>query len=207
MLKFPSCRFWNSSSQKFGSTEQITIGSETLPKHQMKQRFLRKVWQFRPWTRERACPMVAKLKLRHPYVSLLVRRGDKTRENTQPINVSTIVEFLDAVTVNGTLTREVFVGTDDCRSLSELKQASRRYTFKNLCGKSWELGWKQSPELKKQNLTDHYIKFFGELLAMSASDIFLGDHLSSVHHFVAYMRPLSSTEKSVFTMRKASSVW
>ena len=146
-------------------------------------------------------------KLRHPYVSLLVRRGDKTRENTQPINVSTIVEFLDAVTVNGTLTREVFVGTDDCRSLSELKQASRRYTFKNLCGKSWELGWKQSPELKKQNLTDHYIKFFGELLAMSASDIFLGDHLSSVHHFVAYMRPLSSTEKSVFTMRKASSVW
>eukprot|EP00439_Symbiodinium_sp_Y106_P078786 s3750_g17.t1 len=176
----------NPNVHNFASGSQvISIGSEKLPRVQMKRRFTRRMWQFQPWVREKICPMLGKLNLTHPYVSLLVRRGDKILENRAPIPLNIITEFLSTVTWNGLFTRQVFVGTDDCRSINEL-------------AKGWSLSQTQS------DLTEHFLKFFGELTAMAAADVFLGDAGSNVHHWVSYMRSETSGNFTVHNMRTYS---
>lgn len=195
----------NSKVHNFASgSPVISIGSEKLPRVQMKRRFTRRIWQFQPWVREKICPMLGKLNLRHPYVSLLVRRGDKILENRAPIPLNIITEFLSTVTWNGLFTRQVFVGTDDCRSINELAKAAPEYSFTSLChlhfGQGWSLNQTQS------DLTEHFLKFFGELTAMAAADVFLGDAGSNVHHWVSFMRSETSGNFTVYNMRDRKSV-
>lgn len=193
--------FYEKQVLNFSRRENITIQGETLPKIQMKQRFLRRFWQFQPWVQEKICPMLQELKLRHPYISLLVRRGDKQLEKRKPIPISAVLELLNTVTWNGIVTTDVFVGTDDCRAIEELKAAAGpRFVFKNLCHIQFGLGWVLE-ESVREDLTEHYLKFFGELIAMASADIFLGDSGSNVHHWVAYMRSEDSGNFTVYDLR------
>ena len=151
---------------------------------------------------EKICPMLGKLNLTHPYVSLLVRRGDKILENRAPIPLNIITEFLSTVTWNGLFTRQVFVGTDDCRSINELAKAAPEYSFTSLCHLHFGQGWSLSQT--QSDLTEHFLKFFGELTAMAAADVFLGDAGSNVHHWVSYMRSETSGNFTVHNMRTYS---
>eukprot|EP00439_Symbiodinium_sp_Y106_P077100 s3750_g16.t1 len=44
------------------------------------------------------------------------------------------------------------------------------------------------------------LKFFGELTAMAAADVFLGDAGSNVHHWISFMRSETSGNFTVYDM-------
>jgi len=187
--------------------DPITMGNRTLERIDMRRHWLRKVWAFQPWVQQKMCPHLKSLKLTWPYIAILVRRGDKTSErgdgnNKQlmPIPLEHWVNALQGFSLAG-LVREVFLATDDCRVLDELRAAMPGWRFSSLCGFHFGTGWRLFKDVRRQDLEPHHLKFFGELIAMASATIFLGDIRTNVHNWVVYMRPVNSSNASNFNMR------
>ena len=186
--------------RKFAGMPQLTIGSETMWRVNMKRTFLRRYWQFLPSVRQEVCGNVRQLGLPQRFFSIMVRRGDKiTVENRSAVPLEHYIDTLQSFQGISDI-RDVFVGTDDCSVLEELRGMAPSLTFHDFCYIQNAHGW----DLKKDvthDLDSHFLKFFAELTVMSASDIFIGDRASNVFNWVLYMRRSDSRNATVFNVR------
>ncbi|CAE7412869.1 unnamed protein product [Symbiodinium sp. CCMP2592] len=179
----------------------ITFRNQTMRKIDMKRSILRQVWQFQPSVQQDVCHLVHGLHLHHPYIAMFIRLGDKlTVEHRVPVPLEDYIDTLLGVSLNG-LVRTVFVAMDDCRVLQKLQAAAPMFKFLSLCDVEFGTGFIMDKD-SKRDLEAHFLKFFGELTVMAEADTLIGDRQSNVHHWVALMRRISSSNVSLIDVRQ-----
>lgn len=185
----------------FSRTNDITIGSETAPKFEMKRRWVRRIWRMRPEIQTEVCHAIRNLNLPGRYLSILVRRGDKmTLEHVQNVPLEHYNATLSGASLGGLIT-DVFVATDDCRVLKELEARFPMWSFASLCHVDAMDGW-DIRNVTGFDLHSHFIKFVAEMVVMAAATTVVVDLRSNVGHWVYYMRPVTDSPLAFIDIRK-----
>jgi len=149
----------------------------------LKRHFMRRFWQLRPQYREKTCQSLLVDHhdlLQKDYIAFSVRRGDKYLEGFSYPSMEEYVVAADPIVFDGK-DKLVYVATDDCSVMQELRALRPSWTFESQCDlldgggddenhKGFALS-----DMIKMNMSDkedHYRKFFVEIYAMALSKVF-----------------------------------
>jgi len=173
-----------------------SLNYEKVEGHYLKRTIMRRLWRPLPLVREQTCSTLAAHGLKEDFITMSIRQGDKkTEENFQ---FASMQQYIDAaeqsipVHFNGKMPT-IFVATDDCSVLGELRQLRPEWKFVSECDRAKKVdhgfaladmnGW-------SQDATDeHYRKFFVELYAMASAKVFIGIWYTNVTWWAFFMRP------------------
>jgi len=166
--------------------------------HYLKRTMMKRMWRFLPRFRQRACSgLETHLPSSDEYMAMSVRRGDKTTEGIIYLEMSMYID--EAQRAIGTIfdgrVPTIFVATDDCSALGELRSLRPSWTFVSEC----DFATKDSSDLHGFALTDmkdwtmeqtdaHFEKFFVELLGLVSAKYFIGTSYTNVSWWVFFMR-------------------
>jgi Alpha-(1,6)-fucosyltransferase N- and catalytic domains len=169
-----------------------SLGYEDVPGHELKAIMLRRMWRPLPAVREAACKRVSRLVGNDTYVAMSVRRGDKDTELFDFIDMENYISAAENVfqsRYNNTA-QTIFVASDDCTVLSELRSKRPHWRFVSECDNSHQSGFVLT-EMEKWKLSDydsHYEKFFTELFALYGASYVFGVAYTNVAWFIYFMR-------------------
>jgi Alpha-(1,6)-fucosyltransferase N- and catalytic domains len=171
-----------------------SLGYQNVPGHELKAIMLRRMWRPLPAVREAACKRMHDHVGHDPFLAINIRRGDKNTEATFQGYLS-MEEYVSAA---DEVIREkfhnvppvIFVASDDCTVLSELRSKRPAWKFVSECDTIQSSGFVLS---EMQNWTPkdydaHYGKFFTELFAMYKAKFWIGIASTNVTWFVYFMR-------------------
>jgi len=149
---------------------------------QVKRAFALAVWQIKPQIRQKIEKEIAKLDLGQEYNVLQIRRGDKSIE-AKPVEVAQYVSRLAKLQTNSD--KAVFVMTDDCRTVDEVKKMLSSTSVKSLCV-SEEAGHDQATfnSLPPQKKLDATIKLLTEIEIARNSNYFIGTFSSNIPRLI-----------------------
>jgi len=166
--------------------------------HYLKRTMMKRMWRFLPRFRQRACSgLETHLPSSDEYMAMSVRRGDKTTEGIIYLEMSMYID--EAQKAIGTIfdgrVPTIFVATDDCSALGELRSLRPSWIFVSEC----DITTKDSSDLHGFTLRDmkdwtmeqtdaHYEKFFVELLGLVSAKYFIGTAYTNVSWWVFFMR-------------------
>jgi len=166
--------------------------------HYLKRTMMKRMWRFLPRFRQRACSgLETHLPSSDEYMAMSVRRGDKTTEGIIYLEMSMYID--EAQKAIGTIfdgrVPTIFVATDDCSALGELRSLRPSWIFVSEC----DITTKDSSDLHGFTLRDmkewtieqtdaHYEKFFVELLGLVSAKYFIGTSYTNVSWWVFFMR-------------------
>ena len=175
--------------------------------HYLKRTMMKRMWRFLPRFRQRACSgLETHLPSSDEYMAMSVRRGDKTTEGIIYLEMSMYID--EAQKAIGTIfdgrVPTIFVATDDCSALGELRSLRPAWTFVSEC----DVTTKDSSDLHGFTLRDmkdwtieqtdaHYEKFFVELLGLVSAKYVIGTAYTNVSWWVFFMR---QPDRSTFQM-------
>mmetsp|Transcript_297 Transcript_297/g.422 ORF Transcript_297/g.422 Transcript_297/m.422 type:complete len:423 (-) Transcript_297:93-1361(-) len=162
--------------------------------HGLKRNMLKRMWRPKANVRKTACEGLEKFGLSQEFMVFSVRRGDKTEENMSFATTEQYVEraqiaiqeqFQGAVPL-------IFVATDSCEVMEELRALRPAWTFVGECDKMehQEHGFALTdvPNWTEQQAEAHYMKFFTELFAMASAKVFIGVWYTNVSWWAFFMR-------------------
>lgn len=168
----------------------------------VKKHILRRMFKILPRMQGIACDRLSKLGLQKEYMAMSVRRGDKVTE----FELASIQPYIDRAEIgikthfNG-IPPKIFVASDDCGVMKELRALRPRWVFVSECDNASEDNGFVLSEMKHWTLeqTDaHYEKFVTEMIALASGKYFIGVSNTNVSIWVYYMRHMDATDDSWF---------
>lgn len=174
-------------SDQFDFTNTTTFGyshpDPNVSGLSLKRHFMRRFWQLRPHYREMTCQSLLADHhdlLQKDYIAFSVRRGDKYLEGFSYPSMEEYVVAADPIVLDGK-DKLVYVATDDCSVMKELRTLRPSWTFESQCDliagggddenhKGFALS--EMVKMKSEDQEEHYRKFFVEIYAMALSKVF-----------------------------------
>lgn len=164
--------------------------------HDLKRNMMRRVWRPLPRIRDATCAQLeSHIAHGEEYIALSIRQGDKTTEGFAFATVQQYLDQIDEVVpihfgAAGNVAPLIFVATDDCGPLQELRKARPNWRFVSECDRLEQHGYVLQDQQKwsKEELDDHYAKFFVELFAMAGAKVWIGVAYTNVSWWVYFMR-------------------
>jgi hypothetical protein len=182
--------------------------------HALKRDFLRRMWHLKPKYREETCQTLRQHNLfpfnpqGEHYIGFSVRRGDKGTEGFvfPPMQdyLDATHSFLPAFHKGESISPTVFVATDDCTVLPELRKLRQHWRIISQCPEESEKKESDGFVIKDivkwddQQREDHFRKFFVELYALALSRVYVGVGYTNVAWFAYFLRP--EFEKPTFIL-------
>lgn len=171
------------------------LGYDHVEGHDLKRDMLRRLWRPLPQVRDASCSKLEGYIQGEEYLALSIRQGDKA---TEGFAFATMPEYIDQVeevvpTHFGGKVPLIFVATDDCGPLRELKNMRPDWRIVSECDRVDQHGFVVQDHAKwsKSDLDEHYGKFFVELFAMAGAKVWIGVAYSNVS-WVSFVQPVSS---------------
>jgi hypothetical protein len=177
-----------------------SLGYKDIPGHELKAIMLRRMWRPLPAVREAACQRMYNL-VGDPMPSFLlamnIRRGDKDTEKSFRgfPSMDTYIQAAEEVMAdkfpNVPRPITIFVASDDCTVLPELRSKRPDWRFVSECDKVPSSKGFVLNEMQHWGLDEydeHYQKFFTELFAMYTASFWIGIAYTNVSWFVYFMR-------------------
>jgi len=188
------------------------LGYNDINGHILKRDFLHRMWQLRPQYRQNTCDAI---RLKHgllsennnKYIAYSIRRGDKEKEAQFP-SMSIYIEATEFVLKKSPYFRSsdgitpisnptIFVATDDCTVIMELRILQPEWNFLSECteeqiyNENLEGGYNITsvPQWTPEQREEHFQKFFIELYALALAPTFIGVSYTNVAWWVYFMRP------------------
>jgi hypothetical protein len=171
-----------------------SLGYENILGHELKTIMLRRMWRPLPALREAACTRMYDLVGHNPFLAINIRRGDKDAEQ----NIDEFLSMENYAVAADEVIREkfqnipptIFVASDDCTVLPELRSKRPTWHFVSECDKIQSKGFvlQEMQNWGPEEYDEHYHKFFTELFAMYTSSFWIGVAYTNVSWFVYFMR-------------------
>ncbi len=149
--------------------------------------------------RDTACTRLKNHGLQEEYMAMSVRRGDKAIEYEL---ITTLQPYIDKAEIAirthfGGKVPKIFVASDDCSVMQEMRDLRPEWTFVGECDNATEDNGFVIAETKHWSLeqTDkHYEKFITEMIALASAKYFIGVSNTNVALFVYFMRHFDATD-------------
>lgn len=174
------------------------IGIQEVDNVTLKKGMVRRMWRLLPDRRDSACSRLSSHGIRDKYLAMSVRRGDKKIEFEGMSEKITMQLYVDQAekaieTHFGWRVPTIFVATDDCSALGELRDIRPQWTFVSECDREADgaddgfvLGDMKHWTLEQTDA--HYDKFFAELIGMAEAEYWIGVSFTNVSMWVYFMR-------------------
>jgi hypothetical protein len=162
--------------------------------HDLKRMMLRQIWRPLPHVREQTCRSLEAHGLEDDYLAFSVRRGDKDTEKHTTISKTEeyIAEAESVIRDNfGGLVPRIFVATDDCDVMGELRALRPEWTFESECDNVSSHGGFAIGDMAEWTPAEtdaHFMKFFVELYGIVAAKIVIGVAYTNVSWWAYFMR-------------------
>ena len=192
----PAPRFWREIPEKVSF---LNMKYAHMDRHLFRYIMLKRILRFRPEVREKICSDLHKAGItgKEPYMAFSVRRGDKITLEKQELSpmstyISMAKEGIDKFFDGKPPT--IFVATDDCTVMEELRQSEPTWKFASLCDVLHDvkgMGGFNILELSKwtqEELDGHLLKFFAEVIGMTSSKYLIAYSQTNVANFVWSLR-------------------
>ena len=164
--------------------------------HLLKRVMLQRMWRPLPYVRAQTCRRLEheSLSLQNDFMAFSIRQGDK---QTEHFGFATMIQYIHAAERAvmqhfGGRVPTIFVATDDCSVLVELRQLRPSWTFVSECRSKGggDGGFRLGSMLDwtVAETDEHFGKFFVELYAMAISKYFIGVTYTNISWFVYFMR-------------------
>lgn len=184
--------------------------------HTLKVITMMRTWRPFSMVRNTACMALEQHGLNDEFMAMSVRRGDKSSVEhfVYPTAEDYIVAAERAVPIHfNNIVPKIFVATDDCLVMGELRALKPDWTFVSQCdviGNAADHGFALT-DMKAWSELDmdrHYEKFFAELLGLSISKYFIGVAYTNVSWWVLFMRRARAGEMEFLdTKQSPSAFW
>jgi hypothetical protein len=191
---------WNTEVKRRVLSQKYKIpyltGDYEIDGHRLKFLALIRMWRPLELVRNSACLALENHGLVDEYLAFSVRRGDK--HTVEKFDYPTASEYIKAAETSinihfGGVQPKIFVATDDCTVMSELRGLKPDWTFVSQCDLEAHVADKgfALTDMKNWNteMTDaHYAKFFAELYGLAAAKFVIGVAYTNVSWWVLFMR-------------------
>lgn len=160
----------------------------------LKKHILRRLFRIKAGERNRSCARLVSHGLNDEYIALSVRRGDKALEYELESSMQPYIDHAENAIKShfGGKVPVLFVATDDCTVMEDLRTLRPSWKFISECDKAQnDQNGFVIEEMKYWTLdqTDqHYHKFITELIAMASAKFFIGVSTTNVSLFLYWMR-------------------
>lgn len=160
---------------------------------QLKKTMLRRFFRILPQKRDIACSRLSKQGLQEEYIAMSVRRGDKAMEYELESSLQPYIDKAElAIEMHfGGNLPPIFVASDDCSVMKELRDLRPGWRFVGECDNATEDNGFVIADMKTWSLeqTDrHYEKFITEMIAMASAKYWIGVSTTNVSFWIYYMR-------------------
>jgi len=203
--------YWESKHWRRSFNELYHIPNvfqnESLAGHELKRRMLQRMWKPRDEYQAAACDslkqkhgLINSLKSFRPdeYIAFSIRRGDKTIEDITFTDLAEYIATAEEEAIPYTYfgvdrTPKIFVATDDCSVMPELRRLRPEWKFFSECsdddneGRGFVL--RDVPDWTEVEHEQHFRKFFTELHGLALSRFYIGVRYTNVTWWVYFMRP------------------
>ena len=165
----------------------------------LKKIFLRRFFRIHSKWREIACSRLAEVGLNDEYIALSVRRGDKALEYGLISDLQPYIDSVEraALTHFGGKVPTLFVASDDCSVMQELRDLRPDWNFVGECDHATEQNGFVIADMKNwtEEQTDaHYTKFITEMIAMASAKYWIGVSTTNVSFWIYFMRHLNARD-------------
>jgi len=159
----------------------------------LKKNFMRRLFRILPQMRQIACSRLSAHGLQEEYIVMSVRRGDKALEYELESSLQPYIDKAEQAmkTHFGGLLPPIFVASDDCSVMQELRTLRPHWRFVGECDNATEDNGFVIADMKNWSLeqTDrHYEKFITEMIAMASGRVWIGVSTTNVSFWVYFMR-------------------
>jgi len=166
----------------------------------LKKHVMRRMLRILPERRREACTRLKQHGLDDKFIALSVRRGDKVLEYAVESSMQPYIDSVETAVRTHFKGRvpTIFVASDDCSVMKELRELRKHWNFVSECDKLNSHGFVIS-EMKHwtlQETDDHYNKFLTELIAMATASFWIGVSTTNVSLFVYFMRHYDQSDDS-----------
>jgi hypothetical protein len=171
-----------------------SLSIDNVDGHDLKRRMLRLIWRPLPHVREQTCRSLEAHGLDQDYLAFSVRRGDKFTEKHE--HFATTEEYIDEAekvireSFAGVVPR-IFVATDDCDVIDELRVMRPKWQFESQCDKVSSHGGFAIEDMTRWTPAEtdaHFMKFFVELYGIVSAKIVIGVGYTNVAWWAYFMR-------------------
>lgn len=184
-------RFKNRDIQSLYSYDKDSIWT--------KKWVLRRLFRILPRLRNTACSRLSAHGLQEEYMVMSVRRGDKALEYEIE---SSLQPYIDQAEIGvqthfDGIVPTIFVASDDCSVMKELRELRPEWKFVGECDNASEASGFVIAEMKKWTLAEtdsHYEKFITEMIAMASAKYFIGVSTTNVSLWVYFMRHFDAAD-------------
>jgi hypothetical protein len=165
----------------------------------MKKMMMRRLFRILPKLRDLSCARLSKLGLQEEYMAMSVRRGDKSIEFELETSLQPYIDKAEIAirTHFGGKAPKIFVASDDCSIMSDIRTLRPHWEFVGECDNATEDNGFVIAETKHWTLeqTDkHYEKFVTEMIALASAKYFIGVSNTNVALFVYFMRGFEASD-------------
>ncbi len=165
----------------------------------LKKWILRRLFRIKKDVQQKACSTLAQMGLNEEYIALSIRRGDKEVEFAIESSLQPYLDRAQKAIDNhfGGVVPPIFVASDDCTVMSEIRGLEPNWKFVGPCDDASEengfilsnaKGWTEEQTDK------HYTKFLTEMIAMASAKHFIGVSTTNVSFWVYFMRHMSAKD-------------
>jgi hypothetical protein len=171
---------WNHNRRIKDQIDDIdSLGFHGIEGHRLKRIMMKRMWRPLPHVRHATCSSLEKHVGENDYIAFSIRRGDKGDENFE---FATMEQYIDAAEkaakmhFGGTIPT-IFVATDDCTVMEELRIKRPNWNFVSECDymkKEGGFRLEAMADWTHDEADAHFGKFFVELYALAAAKYFIG---------------------------------
>jgi hypothetical protein len=168
-----------------------------IDKIRLKKLMLRRLFRILPGKRDVACNRLSAKGLGEEYIAMSVRRGDKALEYELESSMQPYIDKAEQAmqTHFGGKVPPIFVASDDCSVMQDLRALRPQWHFVGECDEATEDNGFVIADMKKWSLdqTDkHYQKFITEMIAMASAKYWIGVSTTNVSYWIYFMRHYQS---------------
>lgn len=191
--------FENPIRHKIRSLE--ALGLWDMDNIYLKKNMLRRLFRILPELRNIACSRLSAHGLQEEYIAMSVRRGDKALEYELESSLQPYVDKAEIAikTHFGGIPPTIFVASDDCSVMQELRELRPGWRFVGECDNASEDNGFVIADMLTWSLeqTDrHYEKFITEMIAMASAKYWIGVSTTNVSFWIYYMRHYKAEDDS-----------
>lgn len=164
----------------------------------LKKWMLRRLFRIREHVRNTACTVLNDMGLNEEYIALSIRRGDKYLEHEIEKSLQPYLDRAENAIQKhfGGKVPTIFVASDDCSVMSEIREMKPTWKFVGACDDASEDGFvlKSVSQWTIQQTDRHFTKFITEMIAMASAKYFIGVSTTNVAFWVYFMRHMSADD-------------
>lgn len=178
-----------------GMRHNITsLGYQNIESTVLKKVMLQRLWRMLPGVRDDSCTKLESHGLEEEYLAFSVRRGDKSTEGFEFTKSEEYIDAAEKAIVNhfNGVVPKIFVATDDCAVMKELRFLRPSWQFTSECDRNDSANGFVIRDMRKWSIEqtdEHFRKFFVELIGLAGAKFYIGVGYTNVAWWTAYMRP------------------